>query len=119
MKVIFAGSRHGRPPLELAQAILNSGFEITEVVHGGASGVDSQADELARQAAIPITIFKAAWKNAGKAAGPIRNRAMAEYADALIALDGGDGTGDMIRAMKRVGKPVYIHPASKYAEIFA
>jgi YspA, cpYpsA-related SLOG family len=110
VRVIFAGSRHGRPIHELHCAIVCSELLITEVVHGGAQGVDAQADAWARYADIPVTIFRADWKHLLKAAGPIRNRAMAEYADAMIALDGGDGTGDMIRQAGKHGLPVYVQP---------
>lgn len=115
-KVIISGSRHGRPNQELTEAIAHAGFEITEVVHGGASGVDAQADQLARALDIPVTIFRPDWKNLGKAAGPMRNRRIAGYADALIALDGGDGTADMIRAARRAKLPVYVHPPGLTAE---
>ncbi len=112
MKVIIAGSRHGRPKMELIDAVLKAGFKITEVVHGGAAGVDAQADQLARNLDIPVTVFKANWTLLGKAAGPLRNRAMAGYADALIALDGADGTADMIRAARSAKLPIYVHPLS-------
>lgn len=112
MRVIFAGSRYGRPIRELTDAIALSGFDVTEVVHGGAAGVDAMADAYARKADIPITIFPADWKLLGKAAGPMRNRRMAVYADALIALDGGDGTGDMIRAARRAGLLIHVQPPS-------
>ena len=41
-----------------------------------------------------------------KAAGPIRNRQMAEYADYLIAFWDGEsrGTRNMIETMKKLGK---------------
>jgi predicted Rossmann-fold nucleotide-binding protein len=113
MKVVIAGSRHGRPNRELTEAIAQAGFEITEVVHGGAAGVDTQADQLGRALAVPVTVFRADWQRLGKSAGPLRNRTMARYADALIALDGGDGTRDMIRAAKRAHIPVYVHPPSQ------
>lgn len=43
------------------------------------------------------------WKRDGKAAGPIRNRAMAEYADALILVwDGSSrGSGNMLGEARR------------------
>ena len=41
MKVIIAGSRNFTDYKVLQDAIKNSGFKITEVVSGGAKGVDS------------------------------------------------------------------------------
>lgn len=113
MKVIIAGSRYGRPNRELADAIAASGFVVTEIVHGAAPGVDEQADAWARSADIPVARFPAPWKTVGKAAGPIRNRAMAKYADALIALSGGDGTSSMIREAQKAGLEIYIHNPTK------
>ena len=96
-------------------AIDASGFDVTELVVGGAPGVDAEADEWAREHDIPIMTFRADWKM-GKAAGPFRNRKMAEYAaedpagGALVALYGGDGTRDMIRQAVKRGLRVYLAP---------
>jgi hypothetical protein len=85
-------------------------------VQGGALGVDAQADAMARVLDIPVTVFRADWQLMGKAAGPMRNRMMAKYADALIALEGGDGTRNMIRTARRYGLAVYVHPPSGATE---
>ena len=41
---------------------------------------------------------------------PMRNREMAEYADALLAVWDGEskGTANMILEMHRMGKPVFV-----------
>ena len=59
---------------------------------------------------IPIKEFPANWQEFGRAAGPIRNGEMADYADALIAIwDGRSrGTADMISRMKIKEKPVWV-----------
>jgi len=71
---------------------------------------DGLAEEWARENGIPIKRFPADWDKHGKAAGPIRNRAMAEYADALLAVWDGEskGTANMILEMHRMGKPVFV-----------
>ena len=46
-----------------------------------------------------------------KLAGFQRNEQMAEYADALIAVDGGNGTSHMIKSMKNQEKPVFLYKA--------
>ena len=110
MKVIVAGSRSIASIKRVKTAISNAAFDITEVVSGGSHGVDRLGEEWAIVYFIPVKQFKADWNRYGKAAGPIRNRQMAEYADALIAVWDGKsrGTLNMIEEMKRLGKPFWI-----------
>lgn len=108
MKTIIAGSREITSPGIVARAILASGIEITEVVSGGARGVDSLGEQWARRSRIPVTEFPvtpADWKKYGKRAGYIRNHKMGEYAEALIAVWDGQsrGTGHMINIAKELG----------------
>lgn len=109
MKVIIAGSRdivYYSP--QLTCAVIESGFDITEVVSGCAKGIDTLGEEWAFGGDIPVSRFPADWNKHGKAAGPIRNRQMAEYADAAIVIhNGSKGSLNMIQTMKKLGKPVY------------
>jgi len=95
-------------PVEKAMA--ESGFEITEIVSGGAPGPDTAAVYIAQKGGIPYRVFHAQWNQHRRAAGIIRNRQMAEYADALIAVWDGEsrGTKNMIETMKKMGKPVFV-----------
>ena len=68
-------------------------WEITEVVSGGARGVDKLGEIWAVKNDIPIRLFPANWKEHGRSAGYIRNKEMANYADALIALWDGKSAG--------------------------
>lgn len=98
MKVIIAGSRDITNPAFVEQAIIDSGFEITEVFCGMAPGVDEIGKLWATVNNVPLRYFPADWKKHGKAAGPLRNEQMAQEADALIAVSNGSrGTADMIR----------------------
>lgn len=110
MKVIIAGSRTIADMAMLVQAIADSGFEITEVVSGGARGVDKLGELWAVQNFTTATVFPADWSSHGKAAGTIRNRQMAEYADALIALWDGEsrGTKNMIEEAAARGLKVFV-----------
>jgi len=110
MKVIIAGSRTITNYDLVEDHILQSGFAIEEVVCGEASGVDSLGKEYAEQFQVPVTSFKPNWKEEGKAAGPIRNRKMAEYADALIAIWDGKsrGTLNMIQEAVKRGLLLYV-----------
>ena len=109
MRVIIAGSRTITDPLEVEKAINDSGFQITEVISGGAQGVDSLGAAWANAHAIPCTFFFAEWEAYGKAAGPIRNSEMAASADALILVYDGKSRGSADMLMKANAKGLKIH----------
>ncbi len=101
MKTIVAGSRDIFNVGEVWQAMEDAPWVITEVVCGGARGVDSIGSSLAKKAGIPVRMFPVTnkdWNTIGPSAGPRRNRQMAEYAEALIAVWDGEsrGTKNMI-----------------------
>ena len=115
MKVIIAGCRNfvGSIGQRLVwNAINESGWsgDITEIVHGAAVGIDA-ASYVVCEEHWPIKQFPADWNAHGKAAGPIRNRQMAEYADALIAVWDGKsrGTANMIEEAKKRGLKVFVY----------
>lgn len=110
MKVVIAGSRTIEDYKLVVDTIRNSGYTITEVVSGAAVGVDRLGERWAIANNIPVKEMPAQWHQYGKRAGPIRNRAMAEYADAAIIIWDGvsNGTKNMINEMKRVNKPFYV-----------
>ena len=93
MKVIIAGSRTITDYSIVKKAIEESGFKITEVVCGGAKGVDLLGRDWAFFNVIPVTDFIAKWDLHGKRAGYIRNAEMVKYADALIAVWDGASKG--------------------------
>ena len=110
MKVIVAGSRHAKDPESVALAIAESGFEVTEVVSGRARGVDTLGEAWAATRGIPVKAFPADWNRYRNGAGPIRNKQMAEYAEALVALLYPDsrGTQNMIAQAQKIGLKVYV-----------
>ena len=111
MKVIVAGSRTIGDYDLVEKAILDSGFEIDEIVWGCAPGVDTLAKIYADNNSLPHRPFPADWIKYGrKNAGKIRNQEMADYADALVAVrqDKSGGTTDMMKRMKTAGKPVFL-----------
>lgn len=111
MRVIVAGSREGFVARNVFEAIEHSGFVITEIVSGGARGVDRDGEYYAKLNSIPIRQFIPDWDGKGKSAGILRNIEMANYGDALVAVWDGKskGTKHMIEIMKNQGKPVYIY----------
>lgn len=118
MKVIIAGTRYkdkvNKIPFNdyklVIEAIQRSGLEITEVVCGMAIGVDKLGEQWAIANNVSIKEMPANWNTHGKAAGPIRNREMAEYADAAIIIWDGvsSGSRNMINEMIRKKKPYFV-----------
>jgi hypothetical protein len=113
MRIIIAGSRRYEDYSELVASIEASGFDVTEVVSGGAKGADSLGERWARERGIPIKRFDADWDGLGKRAGAARNGEMAAYAEALIAFPLADsrGTALMIEQATKAGLLVYVHKA--------
>jgi hypothetical protein len=76
------------------------------IIAGGAKGADALAERYAKERNYGLTVKPADWDQYDKAAGPIRNREMAELADVGVAFEGGTGTQNMIKTMQEQGKPV-------------
>ena len=111
MKVIIAGSRSITDHKYVKDCIEKSGFNIEEVISGGAQGVDTIGEDYSWWVLEKRPkIFKAEWDVYGRKAGCLRNIEMAEYGDALIAIWDGEsrGTAHMIEVMSKLRKPVKI-----------
>ena len=109
-KVIIAGSR-SFADYEKLKSICDRIFpnqhsepSIT-ILSGTSSGSDSLGERYAHERGYALQRLPADWKKYGKAAGPIRNRQMAENADVLIAFWNGrsKGTKNMIETAKKFG----------------
>ncbi len=118
MKLVIFGSRPKYIPRSLtlqmqadliAAAIAKFGLVPSEVVTGMAQGIDTAAIVYARAAGLPIKAFRPNWDDDGKAAGKIRNKQMAMYADVGLGLQWQDspGTQHMIEIMKSLRKLCY------------
>lgn len=85
-------------------------LDIDIVVCGMAKGADSLGMKYAQDYKIGLKKFPADWSRNGKAAGPIRNKEMGDYADALLAFWDGKshGTAHMIDYMRKLNKEVII-----------
>ena len=103
MKTIIAGSRKITDYNVLEEAIASSGFHVSEVISGGAKGVDSLGEWYATKNNLPLTIIKAQWDRYGRSAGFIRNEAMAMEGEALIAVWDAEsrGTANMISLARK------------------
>lgn len=97
MKIIIAGSRslNDRLKIEkiLDKVVSSYELELSEIVCGGARGVDAIGALWARSKGVPVKYFYANWKKYGKVAGYRRNGQMAKYADGLIAIWDGNSRG--------------------------
>ena len=110
MKTIIAGGRDMRMTVDRLNCFINdSGFGISEVVCGMAKGIDETGRYWGESARVPVKQFPADWDAHGKAAGPIRNKQMAEYADALILIWDGKsrGSASMLRLAKDAGLKIH------------
>lgn len=110
MRTIIAGGRDITDYKLVQKAVKNSGFNITIVISGAQRGVDALGERYAEDNHLPCERYPADWKKFDKSAGPIRNRQMAENADALIAVWDGNskGTKNMIETAEKFGLKVYV-----------
>lgn len=82
----------------------------TELVSGGARGVDTSAREYARANGLPIKEFLPDYASFGQGAPLKRNITIIEYADVVLAFWDGKsrGTKFVIDNCKKMGKPVKV-----------
>lgn len=107
MKTIIAGGRDIQPRIHyIAWLDAHVPKGTTEIVSGGAKGADTLGEWWAEKEKLDVTRFPADWKTHGRAAGPIRNKQMAEYADYLVVFPGGGGTANMIKEAEKRGLPI-------------
>lgn len=101
MKVVIAGSRNFNDLKTLTRVCNHylKNQKTIEVVSGTAKGADRLGEAYAYSKGYKLTRFPADWDSHGQGAGIIRNREMAEYADAVIVFWDGHsrGTANMIK----------------------
>lgn len=105
VKVIIAGGRDYHFTKEDKEWLdhIDAEYEITEVVHGGATGADTCGKYWAESRNISTVCFpvsKQDWITIGPGAGPLRNKRMAQYIASgmngmCILFPGGKGTTNM------------------------
>ena len=107
MKVAVIGSRG--IIIDNLQDYLPEG--TTEIVSGGAKGVDTCAREFALANGITLTEFKPEYNCYGRGAPLKRNITIIEYADMVLAFWDGKsrGTKFVIDACAERGIPVTVH----------
>ena len=107
MKIAVVGSR-GLSVKDLAQYLP---AYATELVSGGAKGIDACAREYACQTGMKLTEFLPDYRRYGRAAPLHRNLEIIAYADAVIAFWDGQsrGTRFVIGECERRGKKVTVY----------
>lgn len=111
MKILVCGGRAyaNREAVEIALSPYRPkpGDRSTEhvIIHGGAEGADTLADDWARKWVLKRKVYRPDWKKHGKAAGPLRNARMIAEAkpDICIAFPGGRGTADCVSKARAAG----------------
>jgi predicted Rossmann fold nucleotide-binding protein DprA/Smf involved in DNA uptake len=81
---------------------------VSEIVSGGARGVDRSAEQYAKQNGIKLTVFLPHYDLYGKTAPLKRNDQIAAYADAVLAFWDGSSRGTIytLRAFHALNKPI-------------
>ena len=128
MKLVIAGSRTLNVTAGFIAELINTyNLNPTEIISGGAKGIDRCAETFAEQwnqlnsppaggvaghwrdKRVKLTVIYPDWAEHGKAAGPIRNKEMAELGDALLLIWDGESKGscNMKEQMVKLNKPVH------------
>lgn len=124
MKLIIAGSRTLTVSNRLIHCLICD-KNVKEIVSGMAEGIDTCGVNYVKYINDPETgvyfnqhypliltkfeVTRDDWNQLGKKAGPLRNKKMAKYADALLLIWNGKskGSANMKKEMLALKKPVY------------
>ena len=103
MKLAIIGSRN----IQIDDLSPYIPSDCDEIISGGARGVDTCAAEFARDHGLKLTEFLPEYDKYGRAAPIVRNRAIAQAADEVLAFwDGSSrGTKSVIDFCKKTSKP--------------
>lgn len=117
MKLAIVGSR-GLTVANIGEYLSD---DVTEIVSGGARGIDRLAAEYAGQRQICLTEFLPDYAKYGRGAPLMRNAQIAEYAEAVLAFWDGKSRGTLhtISLFARLGKKVTVIRIDEYGHIYA
>lgn len=91
MKLLIAGSR-SITDFDLAPYVPE---DVTEIISGGAKGIDTLAEKYADEHRISKHIILPEYNKYGKAAPILRNRAMVDICDAVLVIWDGRSKGTL------------------------
>lgn len=107
MRVLVCGGRDydDRDHIWGVLNTIDAKTRIDVVIHGCATGADSEGMVWAQTMERECVPFQANWRNYGPGAGPMRNQRMLDEGkpDLVLAFPGGRGTADMVRRAKSAG----------------
>lgn len=111
MRVLVCGGRDFNDyPLGMRTLdTIHAETPITLIIHGGARGADTMAQDWALSkgacSGIRTREFTADWEQHGLSAGPIRNQQMLADGkpELVVAFQGGTGTADMVKRARKAG----------------
>ncbi len=106
MKIAIIGSRN--LVIENLERYISD--ECTEIVSGGAVGIDSCAADYAKAHGLRLTEFLPDYSKYGRAAPIVRNKSIVDYADEVLAFWDGKsrGTKSVISYCEKMKKPCSI-----------
>ena len=98
MKILFCGSRSFGLLTERLILIIDAEFQKLNpnkdiIIHGGAIGIDSFVDNLARQKGFVIQVYAPEYNKYGRHATLLRDRQMVKEADKVIGIWDGISAG--------------------------
>jgi len=110
MKILISGSRKlsdNKTYTQIEKALNH--LAPTEILHGGAKGVDTLAARYANLKKLPQTVIKPDYTKGGKYAPLMRNTELVKMADKVVCVYAADrirkgGTGDTYRKAMKAGK---------------
>ncbi len=106
MKVAIVGSRGLK--VDIAQYLPK---KTTEIITGGAKGVDTLAERYARENGIPFCVLKPEYRLLGAVAPLVRNEQIVDRADMVVAIWDGvsRGTRHAIAYAEKTNKPLKVY----------
>jgi hypothetical protein len=107
MIVLVTGSRSITDRQVVYDRLDNCPWPITELVAGGAPGVDRLVEDYAKENGIKFTEIAPNWR-LGRGAGLANSRKQVDYAEACLAIHDGVSLGTKYTAdlARKAGKPV-------------
>jgi hypothetical protein len=108
-RIAVIGSRKF-PSAHAVKAFVAALPDASLVVSGGAAGVDTWAEQAARDRGLKTLVFHANWEDLGRKAGPIRNAEVIANADEVVAFWDGEsrGTLNALVQARDAGLPITI-----------
>lgn len=119
MKIVICGGRNNFITNQGYDKLIriHNRFKFTEIITGGAKGIDTCAANWAVKNSIKSTIVKPDW-SLGRKAGPLRNTEMLKMIEdqgLLITFKGGFGTLDCNKQAKFFNIPIIDLTDEKYS----